>query len=447
MLVKNFKSIANTRQKKDLLKIVDYAISRSTPRYVLKDSLKKRGDAIFINDKKVADLKKNRIFVIGAGKATGIMAENFEKIIGVKNITAGRINYKGYKPKTKKIKTVLAGHPLPNKSSIKGTREILKLKEEFEIGSGDIIFCLISGGGSALMEYPISGITLRDMQKTTKALLYSGANINEINAVRQKLSQVKGGGLARHFFPAKIYSLIISDVIGNDLKTIASGPTVNIKHVRSAYLIIKKYKLENKISKIVKEKLQQDFSTKKAFPKVKNIIITDTNNLVDSAEKKCEDLNYTSVILNRKVTGETKIQAEKYAKKIIRLISKKKLKNKEYKTFIFSGETTVTIKNKDAKGGRNQEFALAFLKEMTRFDKKWAFISCASDGTDFIDGVAGGIVDYKTFDIIKNKKIDIDKYLENHRSYDFLKKTNGLISMGNGTGTNVCDLQVCVVWE
>ncbi len=447
MLIKNFKSIANTRQKKNLLKIVDYAISHSTPHYVLKDSLKKRGDEIFINDKKVADLKKNRIFVIGAGKATGIMAENFEKIIGVKNIIAGRINYKGYKPKTKKIKTISAGHPLPNESSIKGTREILKLKEEFEIGQNDIVFCLISGGGSALMEYPISGITLYDMQKTTKALLYSGANINEINIVRQKLSQVKGGGLAKHFFPAKIYSLIISDVIGNDLKTIASGPTVNIKRAKSAYPIIEKYKLENEIPKTVIKELQQTYPVQKVFSKVKNIIIADINDMIDSAGEKCQDLNYTPVILNRKVIGETKVQAEKYAKKIKKLISKQKLKNEEHKVFIFSGETTVTVKNKNAKGGRNQEFALAFLKTMKDFNQKWAFVSCDSDGFDFIDGVAGGIVDYKTFDIIKNKKIDIDEYLENHRSYDFLKKTNGLISMGSGTGTNVCDIQVCVVWE
>lgn len=447
MLIKNYKKIADTRQKKDLLEIIDYAILHSTPNYVLKDSLKKKGDAIFINDKKVVDLKKNRIFVVGAGKATGIMAENFEKIIGIKNITAGRINYKGYKPKTKKIKTVLAGHPLPNKSSIEGTRKILKLKEEFEIGKNDIVFCLISGGGSALMEYPINGITLRDMQKITKILLYSGASINEINVIRQKLSQVKGGKLARYFFPAKIYSLIISDVIGNDLKTIASGPTINIRHTKSAYSIIEKYKLENKIPKIVREKLQQDSSVKKSFPKVKNIIITDTNNLVNSAEKKCKDLNCAPIVLNRKVIGETKAQAKKYAKKIKKIISKQKLKNEEYKAFILGGETTVTIKNKNAKGGRNQEFALGFLKEMTRFDKKWAFISCASDGTDFIDGVAGGIVDYKTFDIMKSKKIDINQYLETHKSYDFLKKVNGLISMGNGTGTNICDIQICVVWE
>jgi len=420
MFIKNYRSIADTKQKKDLLKIIDCAILRSTPNYVLKNSLKRTGNGVFINGEKVADLKKNRIFVIGAGKASGIMAENFEKIIGVKNIIAGRVNYKGYRPKTKKIKTVPAGHPLPNKASIKGTREILDLKEKFKIGKDDVIFCLISGGGSALMEDPVGDITLLDMQKTTKALLYSGATINEINIVRQKLSRVKGGGLARHFYPAKIYSLIISDVIGNDLKTIASGPTVNIERAKSAYAIIKKYKLENEIPAAVLKELRQPRAVQKVFPKVKNIIISDINNLADSAEKKCKSLGYSSVILNKKVVGETKIQAEKYAGKIMNLIKKRGLGGKQKKAFIFSGETTVTVKNKTAKGGRNQ---------------------------DFMDNVAGGIVGYKTFEIIKNKKIDINKYLENHNSYDFLKKVNGLISMGNGTGTNVCDIQVCVVWK
>jgi len=445
MFIKNYKSIADTKQKKDLLQIIDYAILRSTPNYVLKNSLKRIGNCVFVNGKEVADLKKNRIFVIGAGKASGIMAENFEKIIGVKNITAGRINYKGYEPKTKKIKTVLAGHPLPNKSSIKGTKEILKLKEKFKIGKDDVIFCLISGGGSALMEYPISGITLQNIQKTTKALLYCGASINEINVVRQKLSKVKGGGLARHFYPAKIYSLIISDVIGNDLKTIASGPTVNIERAKSAYSVIKKYKLENEIPVAVLKELQRSRAAQKVFPKVKNIIISDVNNLADSAKEKCSDLGYSPIVLNKKVTGETKDQAKKYAGKIIASIKSSGLSGKQKKAFIFSGETTVTVKNKNAKGGRNQEFALAFLKEMKSFNKKWTFASCDSDGFDFMDNVAGGIVDYKTFEIIKNKKIDVDKYLENHNSYDFFKKTNGLISMGNGTGTNVCDIQVCVI--
>ncbi len=447
MLIKNYKSIANTKQKKDLLKIINYAVLHSTPNYVLKNSLKKSGNGILVNGKKAADLKKNRIFVIGAGKASGIMAENFEKIVGVINIAAGNVNYKGYKPKTKKIKTVPAGHPLPNEFSIKGTRKILELKEKFKIGEKDVIFCLISGGGSALMEHPINGITLQDMQKTTEALLYSGANINEINIVRQKLSRIKGGGLARHFYPAKIYSLIISDVIGNDLKTIASGPTVNIRHAKPAYSIIKKYKLENKIPIMVIKGLRRTSAIQKVFPKVKNIIISDINNMTDSAEKKCKDLEYNPVILNKKVIGETKDQAEKYAGKIMNLIKKQNLKKKQKKIFIFSGETTVTIKNKNAKGGRNQEFALAFLKAMRNFNKNWTFISCTSDGTDFLDGVAGGIVDRKTFKIIQNKKININAYLEDHRSYYFLKKVNGLISMGNGTGTNVCDIQICVVLE
>ena len=442
MLIKNYESIASTKQKKDILKIADYSISRSVPNYVLKNIIKRTGNNIFIKNKKVADLKENRIFVIGAGKASGIMAENFEKIVGTKNIIAGAVNYKGRKPKTKKVKTVLAGHPLPNEASIKGTAEILKLKEKFNIGKNDVVFCLISGGGSALMEHPDEGITLANMQKITKELLYSGANINEINTIRQRLSQVKGGGLARHFYLAKIYSLIISDVIGNDLKTIASGPTVNIKHKTSAFQIIKKYNLENKIPKSALEKLSQRAAVVETFPQVKNIIISDTNEMIVLAEKKCEELGYSPIVLNKTVTGETKDQAKKYAKRIINLIKRNNSQGKQKNIFILGGETTVTIKNKGGKGGRNQEFALAFLKEMQGFDKKWAFASCASDGVDFLDGVAGGIVDWRTSEIIKNKKIDINKHLETHNSYNFLKKVNGLISMGIGTGTNVCDIQI-----
>lgn len=447
MLIKNYSLVSDTKQKRDLLKAVDHAVSYSMPKNIINNVLKKSGNCISINDKKVADLRKNRVFVIGAGKASGIMAEVFEEIVGAKNITTGSINYKGRKPKTKKIKAVLAGHPLPNEASIKGTEKILNLKKKYEIGKEDVIFCLISGGGSALLEKLADGIILNNMQKTTKELLYCGASINEINATRQELSKVKGGGLARHFYPAKIYSLIISDVIGNDLKTIASGPTVNVKRKISAYKIIEKYNLKNKVPKIVLKKLQKRGSSLKRFPKVKNIIISDVNNMLDAAKENLEGSGYKAVILSRRVKKETKDQAKKYAKKIVSLSKKNELSKFQKTAYIFGGETTVTIKNKKGKGGRNQEFAAAFLNEMKGFDGKWAFISCASDGTDFLDGVAGGIVDYKTFEIIKNKKIDINEYLETHNSYNFLKKVNGLISMGNGTGTNVCDIQVCVVWK
>ncbi|MCK5084726.1 MAG: DUF4147 domain-containing protein [Candidatus Pacebacteria bacterium] len=447
MLIKNYSLVSDTKQKRDLLKAVDHAVSYSMPKNIINNILKKTGNSIFVNNKKAADFKKNRIFVIGAGKASGKMAEVFEKIVGAKNITAGSINYKGRKPKTKKIKAVLAGHPLPNEASIRGTEKILNLKKKYEIGKEDVIFCLVSGGGSALLEKPADGIILSDMQKTTKELLYCGASINEINAIRQELSKVKGGKLARYFYPAKIYSLIISDVIGNDLKTIASGPTVNIRNKDSAFLLIKKYNLENKIPNLVFKKIQDPYVIYKKFPKVENIIISDVNDMIDVAKEKFEAFGYKTTILNRRVTGETKDQAKKYAKKIVSLSKKNELSKFQKTAYIFGGETTVTINNKKGKGGRNQEFAAVFLNEMKEFDGKWAFISCASDGTDFLDGVAGGIVDYKTFEIIKNKKIDINKYLETHNSYNFLKKVNGLIFMGNGTGTNVCDIQVCVVWK
>ena len=166
-----------------------------------------------------------RIFVIGGGKAAGLMAKALEAIIGAENIVDGVVNYKGGSVKTQKIKTVTAGHPLPDQRGIAGVKEMLSLKHQYCIGEGDVVICLISGGGSALMPYPVARVSLRDKQKITELLLGSGAEIDDINTVRKHLSQIKGGRLGSFYSPATVISLILSDVVGNDLATIASGPT------------------------------------------------------------------------------------------------------------------------------------------------------------------------------------------------------------------------------
>ena len=225
MLIKNYKQLANTRTKKQLLNIVEAGIKAVLPSEIMPTVLN------YNKTKKILKIKNNqykikgRIFVIGGGKATGLMAESLEKIIPVSHITAGMVNCVDNKYKTSKIKIIKANHPTPNTNGVKGVQQMLELQEKYNINADDLVLCLISGGGSSLLPLPASNITLKDIQKITKLLLNCGAEIHEINCVRKHLSKVKGGQLAKFFAPAKIVSLIISDVVGNDLDTIASGIT------------------------------------------------------------------------------------------------------------------------------------------------------------------------------------------------------------------------------
>ncbi|UCG54377.1 MAG: glycerate-2-kinase family protein [Dehalococcoidia bacterium] len=220
MIIKNRVELATTELRKNAIDIIEVGIERVLPSNLMRRALHYDITSRVLNIyQSTFNLAKGRIFVIGGGKASGMMAKELERIIPTEHITAGIINCKGSDYKTDKIKVKSAGHPIPDQRGIDGVKEMLSLKENYTIGRDDTIICLISGGSSALMPSPAAGLSLADKQKITAILLASGANIGEVNTVRKHLSRTKGGQLGSHFAPSSIIALIISDVIGNDLSS------------------------------------------------------------------------------------------------------------------------------------------------------------------------------------------------------------------------------------
>ena len=226
MIIKNWDTLATTGLRKRALDIIEAGITRVLPTNIIKAVVGYNvADKTLIINGETYTTVNGRVFVIGGGKASGLMAEALEEIIQPANITAGVVNCRGSHYNTSKIEVITAGHPIPDGRGIDGVSEMLDLKRRYSINERDFILCLISGGGSALMPYPVYEVSLEAKQEITRLLFGCGADIGEINVVRKHLSQVKGGQLGRYYLPATVISLILSDVIGNDLSVIASGPT------------------------------------------------------------------------------------------------------------------------------------------------------------------------------------------------------------------------------
>ncbi len=453
MLIKNYKQLITTKTRKQLLKIIEAGIKAVLPSQIMPTVLS------YDKKKKILQIKlmlpngkhinklykiKGRIFVVGGGKAAGLMAESLEKIIPVKDITAGIVNCVNNKYKTNKIRIVKANHPTPDINGVKGVKQMLALQEKYNINVNDLVLCLISGGGSSLLPLPAQNITLKDIQKITKLLLTCGAEIHEINCVRKHLSKVKGGQLAKFFAPAKILSLIISDVVGNDLDTIASGITAPDKTTwQDVYYILKKYKLLSQVPKnIIKLVLaglnKKTPETPKKLINCDNYIIASNLIALKAAAKQAKKLKLSASIITDKQIGVTQKVANNIAKKII---------NNKYKNqvIIFGGETTPTLPQKHGIGGRNQHFTATTILALKNLGGNYTMASIGTDGIDYIPQAAGAIIDQQTLNKIQYKKIDIEKYINNFDSYNLFKKINNSLIKMNNTGTNVGDIIVYII--
>ena len=223
-LVKNKTELVTTELRKQALELIEAGITAVLPQNIMKSRLNYdlTSKILTINNDSY-NLSSGRLFIIGGGKAAGAMAKTLESIIPPDDICAGVVICNTGDHRPRKIEILEAGHPIPDQRGQNGVRKILEIKDEYSITEHDLILCLLSGGGSALMTYPVEGVSLNDQQKTTELLLASGAEIQEINIVRKHISKIKGGKLGSYFSPATVVSLIISDVVGNDLSAIASG--------------------------------------------------------------------------------------------------------------------------------------------------------------------------------------------------------------------------------
>lgn len=443
--------------KKELEEIFLAGVERVDPELMLLNQCKiERGILKFSlpNKKAEYDLGKyNKIIVIGAGKATAKMAKAMESILGEK-INEGLISvkYQHTEPLTK-IRIIEAGHPVPDKNSVKAATEIYKLAKKAD--EKTLVINLISGGGSALLCMPYSNeeysCNLEEKQKTTSLLLECGAGIAEINTIRKHLSGIKGGRLAEAIYPGTAVNVILSDVIGDSLDSIASGPAVpDSTFYTDALRIVNKYNINSKLPKSVQRIINAGVDNKIAetpkkesfvFDKNTNILMGTNLQALKAAELVAKEQGYNTSVLSSQISGEASEIAKFYLG--IALDIKRNLGMLDRPACIIAGgETTVTIKGK-GKGGRNQEMALSFLAEMGS-NKGIYFLSAGTDGNDGPTDAAGAFATEHIFESCKEAGLNIQEYLNKNDSYNFFKKNNGLLITGP-TNTNVCDIQILLI--
>ncbi|RLB35228.1 MAG: glycerate kinase [Deltaproteobacteria bacterium] len=391
----------------------------------------------------------DRIFVVGGGKATAPMARAIEDLMG-KRIDCGVINVKyGFKEELSFTEIIEASHPLPDKRGVEGTAQIMELLEK--AGENDLVFSLISGGGSALMPYPANGISLEEKQAVTRELLECGASIDEINAIRKHISQSKGGQMARAAFPATTVNLMLSDVVGDRMDVIASGPFVpDRSSFQDAWAVLRKYELKD-IPASIRRYLQEGMEGKvpetptqgdPIFEKVYNFIVGSNILALEAAKEAGERMGYQCLILSSMVEGETREVAKVHA-----AIAKEILKSgrplNPPACIISGGETTVTIHGHGL-GGRNQEFCLACALELEDLPARVVILSGGTDGNDGPTDAAGAMVDPLTVERGKSLGLDASSFLEENDSYHFFEKTRDLLITGP-TRTNVMDVRLVLV--
>lgn len=431
---------SNKDSRKKILEVLESAIRGVEPYNCVKENIKIMGNELIIGNERYNLNSFENIYVIGAGKASMQMAKAVVDIFGMR--VKGFVN----SMENKEIGNIVcnkSSHPIPDKNGERGAKEIYKIAKN--AAQNDLILCLISGGGSAMMPLPDKGIKLEDKIEITKLLLKCGANIYEINALRKHLSKIKGGKLAKVAYPAKTISLILSDVVSDSLDSIASGPTSpDTTNFEDAINILKKYELIDKIPKNVRKHLESKKNETpkkgdKIFENVRNIIIGNNKKALIFAERRAKKLGYNTLILTSFLEGEAKevgIVLMSFAKEILKYNEPVK----KPAMLIFGGETTVSLKG-GGKGGRNQELALSALA------KKPKNVTIASIGTDGIDGnsnAGGAIADDETLNLAKKQNLNIEEYLRNNDSNKFFELTNSLLITGP-TGTNVADVVVLAI--
>ena len=427
----------SSRLKTDAFNIFQAALKAADPAEAVERHLRVRADV-------------RKVFVVGAGKAGATMARAAEGKLG-RRIEAGCVNVKyghitaGGKPH--RIELRECGHPVPDENGVRGAERIEAIVKS--AGEGDLVICLISGGASALMPAPAAPVTLDDTRKITELLLRAGADIHEMNCVRKHISRLKGGQLARLAAPARVLTLILSDVIGDDLDVIGSGPAVADRSTfQDAKAILQRRGILEKSPKNVRERIESGAKggipeTPKPgdpiFSRVENVIIGSNRQALHAAARAARSLGYRASILSSFIEGEAKEVARVHAA-IAKELAAKKRAGKPV-CIISGGETTVTVRGKGL-GGRNTEFALSAAREIAGL-RDTAIFSAGTDGTDGPTGAAGAFADGTTIPRAEKLGLNAEARLTDNDSYRFFEALGDLCKTGP-TNTNVMDIQIVI---
>ncbi len=444
--------------RKLAMEVIEKSITAVKPQNLIGKALKIQDNVLLIHNDQYDLRKYKNIFIIGGGKATAEMALSLEKILlnytdiaydGIINIPKGTVKSEN---RGSKIKLNYAAHPVPDKNGLKGTKLMMKIVETSD--KNDLIICLISGGGSALLPLPKPGISLQDLQIVNSLLLASGASIHEINTIRKHVSDFKGGNLAKKLYNASkatLISIIISDVVGDKLDSIASGPSVpDTTTFNDAIEILKKYRIYDKIpisvinyleEGLLDDKLETPKLNDECFNNVHNYIVGSVKSAAEEAISLLEKEGFELTYFSNEISGE----ASKFGKSLYMIISQKsngKIENKSSGklALIGTGELTVTIKGKGI-GGRNQEMLLSFLDFVKEKEIPYEFLIVGAnlDGIEGNSEAMGALIDNFVLDQIYKKDINLKTYLENNNSNKFFKIVETEIVTGP-TGCNVNDL-------
>lgn len=412
--IKNYNQLASTPQRKVVLQLVETAFSAIQPKNILQTHFRLEGDALSVLQKKYNVSDYEKVFVIGFGKGSSGICKFIETTLGSKLTDGWDIDV--VDESFSKIHYTKGTHPLPSQTNVAFTENVLENLQN--LTERDLVLVVICGGGSALFEAPT--IPLPRLDAVDKELLRSGATISEMNMIRKHLSKVKGGGLAEKLFPAKVVGLMFSDVPGNDMSVIASGPTVMdptmLSHIDE---VMKKYNLQS----VTDKDFIETPTDEKYFKNVDNMIMVSNKTALTAMSEKARELGYHAVILTDRLQGD--------AKKIGKTLLSETRQNE---ILLAGGETTVHVTGKGV-GGRNQTLVLASLPFIQEHEVIAAFDSDGWDYTTF----AGAIGDSATVKTAKEKNLSVEDFLTNDDSMTFFRQIGDGIDTGK-LESNVSDL-------
>jgi hydroxypyruvate reductase len=433
-----------SQQRARVLPVLSAALEAVDPYAAARRALRLTDQRLEVGDARIDLTQVGRVVVVGAGKAGAPMARAVEDVLG-ERLSAGTVNVKrGHAEPTRLVRLTEAGHPIPDQAGVEGTARLVELVEA--AGPDDLVLCVISGGGSALLQLPAEGISLDDTQQVTDLLLRAGATINELNTVRKHLSRVTGGGLARLAQPARVISLILSDVVGNPLDVIASGPTVpDSSSFADAVAILQRFGVWERAPASVRVRLEAGLSgavadTPKpndpAFERVTNVVVASNDLAAAGAIETARQQGFEAMLLTTYVEGEAR-EVGRVVAALAREVAASGRPLQRPCCLVLGGETTVTVRGQ-GRGGRNQELALAAALPIAGL-ADLIVVSLATDGNDGPTDAAGALVDGTTLERARALGLDPHRALADNDSYAFFEQLGDLLLTGP-TNTNVNDL-------
>jgi glycerate-2-kinase len=426
------------------------ALGAVEPWTLVRESVERRGDVVRIKGKEFDLAAHERVFIVSFGKAAAAMGEALAEVLD-ERLTSGLVVVPwpvGKEPS--RLEYIEAAHPVPDARSVEAGRRVLEIVSQ--AGEKDLLFVCISGGGSSLLALPADGITLEKKRRLTEDLLRAGATIQELNVVRKHLSGIKGGQLARAASPATVVTLVISDVVADDLGTIASGPAYwDASTFADARAILECYGLWDASPAMVRARIEDGERGRvpetlkegdPVFERVSTFIVGDNMTALRAAKHEAERRGFESIFLSSSDGGEARRTAAGYAAFLTELACSASALPRPL-CLLAGGELTVTVKGRGM-GGRNTEFVLASLVDMEKAEVAgldWLILSIGTDGIDGPTDAAGAWADPRTIKTARALALNAAEYLDDNDSYSFFKQTGNLIVTGP-TGTNVMDLRV-----